>query len=475
MKRFVLAVAFGFALSSAACARGAASEEPPVAPRAEADIVIDPATRFQTLDGWEVTLRGWEEDKKADRYDPSFSAARAEAVKRLVEDAGVNRVRLQISSATEAKEDYWRRFVDGKETYASWSQIRYANANDNGDPMVANPAGFHWTAFDEDVEGFVLPMRSALAARGEKLFVNICVVDFGNLRRGQRDPGALDLAAHPQEYAELVVETFRRLKNKYGVTPDALELMLEPENGQGWTPQKLAAAAKATKKRLAAEGFTPQIIGPSTVRAKNAIRYFDALEKAGVDVDVLSYHSYDRPDDALRRAIRARATKAGATTAMLEHLKANAQEFYADMTEANVSAWQQWAIAGRVDNGNYLFVGDPSAKIGEQLSFGRRTAFLAQIWRHARIGDQRVAATSDDPGVKPLAFVKPDGGVVVTAIIDTPKAITLTGLPPGDYAMEMTTGRAFAQSNGTVAVGADGRARLDLKSKGVIALFPATE
>ncbi|MEZ5893459.1 MAG: hypothetical protein R3C58_10025 [Parvularculaceae bacterium] len=454
-------------LGVAGCARG----EPSGA--AAASVVIDGSKRFQTLEGWEVTLRGWEEDKANDRYDPTWFDSSEEAVDRLVEEAGVNRVRLEIGSAAEADVDYWKRFRDGEETYSSWSQIRYANHNDNGDPMVADPAGFHWTAFDENVEALVLPMQAALAARDEKLFINLCVVDFGKRRGGVNNPGALDLAAEPKEYAELVVETFKRLKSKYGLTPDSLELMLEPENAQNWTPPRLAAAAKAAKARLAAEGFAPQIIGPSTVKAKNALRYFEAAERAGVDIDVLSYHSYDRPDDALRRTIAARAAKASTGTAMLEHLRADVIEFYADMTAANVSAWQQWGIAGRADNGNYLFVGRPQSKKGDRLTLSRRARLLSEIWRHARIGDTRVAASSADPGLRPLAFLKPDGRAVVSLIVDGPREITLTGLPAGEYSVERTTEAEFAEDVGDMKVGADGRAKIGMTARGVVTIYPA--
>lgn len=453
----------GLALSAAAIAATSMQAD-----AGDAVILVDPARRFQALEGWEVSIRGWEQNKAEDRYDPTWRQESEEVVRRLVEDAGINRVRLEVHSAVEAKTDHWRRFVDGEETYASWSEIRYANENDNKDPFTLDPEGFHWSELDAKVEAILLPMQALLAERGERLFVNLCIVDF---RKG--DHGELDLAAKPQEYAELVLAAFEHLKSKYGLAPDALEIMLEPENAQGWRPERLGPAIKAAKKRLAAAGHHPQIIGPSTVAAKNAVRYFDAAQRGGAGIDVLSYHSYDFPKDDVRAAIARRAEQAGVKTAMLEHLKADVSELHRDLTVANASAWQQWAIANFADNGHNLLVADLSKPKGERLRLARRTRFLSQIWRHARIGDVRVDAHSSDPELKPLAFVKPDGSLVVAVIAGAQREFAIEGLAPGDYAIEMTTDGARAKDAGLIAVGADGVARVSIPARGVVAIFPA--
>lgn len=431
-----------------------------------ADIEIDSSKQFQTLSGWEVSIRGWEQDKIRDRYDDTWRQESDEIARVLVEDAGVNRVRLEVRSNTENPTDYWARFVNGEETYLSWHNHNYEKHNDNADPFVADPSGFQWSEIDYRVDTLVLKMRDLLAARGERLFITLCFVDFnkGNL-------GALQYSAKPQEYAELIAAAFDHLREKYGLTPDALEIVLEPENSGAWRAERIAPAARAAMKRLAAKGIHPQIIGPSTKQAKNAVRYFNTATRAGAKIDVLSYHSYDRPTDDVRRAIARQAAVYGASTAMLEHFSADVNEFYRDVTIANVSAWQQWAIGHVLDNNKYLLVADLSKPKGARLRLAARARPFSQIWRHARIGDVRIEAQSVNPALKPLGFVRPDGRIIVSVIVEGDGAFTIGGLPAGNYQLEQTTDAVLAEAGGTVTVNADGRANVTMPSRGVITLY----
>lgn len=430
-----------------------------------ADIVVDTAGRFQPIEGWEVTVRGWDINKIEDRFDPSFAENMDEVADVLVNQAGVNRLRLELGTNAESPVDHWTPFERGEVTHTVWQAQMYDNHNDNKDPFVVDPDGFQWAALDYKVEKVVLPVRAALAARGEKLFLNLCVVDFakGSL-------GSLDVAVKPEEYAELVVAAFDHLKSKYGLTPDALEITLEPENAGTWKAERFGPAIKAVSKRLAAKGYDPQIIAPSTTRASNAIPYFNTASRSGARIDVLAYHSYDRPGDDIRREIARTAAAAGVKTAMLEHLRADVNEFYRDMTLANVSSWQQWAIGHFKDDGKYLLVADLTKPKGKRVRLGTRTRFLAQVWRHARIGDVRVAATTANPALKPLAFSKADGGMALSVIVDAASEFSISGLPPGDYEIERTTAKELGVKAGTVKVARDGRASLAMPSPGVITI-----
>lgn len=435
-----------------------------------ADIRVDPSRRYQTLSGWEVPIRGWEQDKVNDRYDGSWREARNEVARALVDDVGVNRLRLEVRSNAENRTDYWTRYVKGEETYYSWHNRNYEKHNDNDDPHAADMSGFQWAEMDFGVETLVRPMRDLLAARGEKLFLTLCFVDFnkGGL-------GSLNYAANPEEYAELIAASFDHLQEKYGFTPDALEVVLEPENSGPWRAGRLAPAINAATKRLAKKGYDPLVIAPSTKSAKNAAAYFLAASHAGARIDVLSYHSYDNPSDDVRRAIARQASASGVPTAMLEHFSADIDEFYRDMTIANVSAWQQWAIANRMDNGKYLLVADLSKPEGERLRLAAKTRPLAQIWRHARIGDVRVEAVAADPTLKPLAFARPDGTLSVSVIVDGAREFSLQGLPAGVYEIERTTNAELANPAGNVTVGDDGRAHLSMSARGAITLSPAAK
>ena len=81
----------------------------------------------------------------------------------------------------------------------TWRERRYLVTNDNADARVINSAGFDFTEMDHDVEMGVLPMRKLLAARGEKLLVNLCYVAFVKSRA--------NLHENPEEYAEFALAT----------------------------------------------------------------------------------------------------------------------------------------------------------------------------------------------------------------------------------------------------------------------------
>lgn len=430
-------------------------------------LTINAAQSFQTINGWSVTTRGWEQDKINDRYDPTARENAPEIVSRLINDAGVNRVRLEIQSGAENPTDHWAAFVAGRLSYNGFKAKYYEAFNDNANPFVANPAGFQWSQLDDKVEAIVLPMQAALRAKGEKLWINLNVVDFGT-----GDKGNLDIAKAPEEYAEFVIEALKHLRTKYALIPDSLEIILEPDNGPTWTGAEIGEAIKAVKTRMVADGFALQIIAPSTTKAAAAIPYFDAMTAAGGSADVLSYHTYGTTDDALLSAIGVKGTTESVETQMLEKTGAGIDQFYRDLTLAEVSAWLQWGAAAKVDNGNNLLVADLTQPEGSRLTLASRTRALAQVWRHVRHGYRRVGAGVNFSGVRALAFKAPDGGVVAVGIAARAKAFAITGLPAGSYAVEYTTDAELAVKVGTYTLAAGETIAVSIPAEGVIVAYP---
>ncbi|MBK7284851.1 MAG: hypothetical protein IPI83_11130 [Sphingomonadales bacterium] len=86
-------------------------------------ISIDGTRAGQTLSGWEVTARFWELDKANDRYDGSWLASRDAIVQKLIDDAGITRVRLEVRSGVENPVDYWSQFVAGQIGYNAVAAI----------------------------------------------------------------------------------------------------------------------------------------------------------------------------------------------------------------------------------------------------------------------------------------------------------------------------------------------------------------
>jgi hypothetical protein len=236
-------------------------------------ISIDGTRAGQTISGWEVTARFWEFDKANDRYDSSWLASRDAIVQKLVDDAGINRVRLELRSGVENPVDYWSQFVAGQIGYNASRDHYYEKINDNSDPAVANPAGFQWSSLDYYVENFVLPMKASLAARNKTLFLNLCVVDFNWTPL----MGDFKISQSANEYAELVTMAAMRLRDKYGISPSAIEIILEPDNGDGWTGPAIGRAIVAAKARLAAAGINPKFIGPSASAAGSTANFLDGI------------------------------------------------------------------------------------------------------------------------------------------------------------------------------------------------------
>ena len=290
--------------------------------------------------------RFWEHDKRRDRYDPSWLRYRDLILDHLVNELGINRIRIEIRSGAENPVDYWTSFRQNKIGYKEAKRHRYEKINDNDDPNVVNMAGFQFSELDNQVENVLLPLKQRIQANGERLFVNLQYVDFGNPELYPYQ-GDISHARQPEEFGELVFATFDHLKRRYDLIPDTFEVILEPENTKDWRGREIGLGLVAAAKRLRQAGFAPEFIVPSTAAPKAAPAYIDAIMAvpgAGDLVTTFSYHRYGVTGSALQQ-IKQRARKFGKETAMLEHLTGDAKELHEDLTEVDVSAWQQWGIA----------------------------------------------------------------------------------------------------------------------------------
>ena len=72
--------------------------------------------------------------------------------------------------------------------------------------------------------------------------------------------------------------------------------------------------------------------------------------------------------------------KYGINIAMLEHGGANFQELHADLKLANVSAWQQFALAYCTDDNGYQYF----PVQGDTFLVGERTKYLRQYFKYIR-------------------------------------------------------------------------------------------
>ncbi|MEK7415069.1 MAG: immunoglobulin domain-containing protein, partial [Planctomycetota bacterium] len=426
-------------------------------------ITVDPANRHQVIEGWEFTPSFGQEDKVNDRYNPLWLSYKDEVIRRMVEDMGMNRIRLEIKSGAENPVDYWTQFINGQITYTQVKSHWYEKINDNADPNTANLAGFQFSEIDQKVEQVVLPMKSRLEARGEKLFLNLNYIDFnftGNLQ------GTLSHAKNPAEYVELIVLTFKHLQTKYGLVPDAFEIILEPDNTVGWRGAQIGNAIVAVVDALAAAGFYPQIIGPSNMSTANAITYFDQLilvPGALQRLNVISYHRYSGATLANVQALATRARTNGLKTGMLEWTNATIATLIQDLTVADNTAWQQWGAVGLnkpITDPSYLYTVDLTDPAVPVVSLMNKANLFQQVFKYVRAGATRIGATSSNTAsYVPVAFQNADGGFVVTINNLSTAAFDVRGLPAGTYGITYSnnsTVRAINVAKADVTIAAGG-------------------
>jgi hypothetical protein len=299
-------------------------------------------------------------------------------------------------------------------------------------------------------------LRERLAARGERLTVNLNYVSF---------TGPTFHTTTPSEYAEFLLAVFDRLQSKYGWVPDAVEVMLEPDHTPQWTGTQVGQAMVAAGARLAAAGYTPEFIGPSVMSMANAVPFLDAIAAVPGALTYwreISYHRYQGVSDATLTAIRNRATALGLRTSMLEHIGSDVESLYKDLTLANVSAWQQFTIAfPTTDDGAQYYLlpnGVPT--------MGSRTPALRQYFRYVRPGAWRVAATSTG-NVRPVAFTQATGPVVVVHAAQA-DLLGIAGLAAGQYTV--TAAPASAVSVASVATDPDGLLRVPVTAAGILTI-----
>lgn len=437
-------------------------------------ITVDPTKTYQTMKGWEVSVHLWEQNKQEDRYDGSWLDYRDELLHRLVNELGIDRVRIEIRSGAENPVDYWTAFEHGKIGYEEAKSHRYQNINDNDDPHVLNPAGFQFAELDYRFEKVLLPMKRLVEVNGEKLFINLIYVDFGKYTKHK---GNLSHARHPEEYAELIHATFEHLKHKYGVVPDALEVILEPDNSDEWHGREIGAAMVAAARRLNRAGFFPQVIAPSTARARFAPEYIDRMMEVPGAADVITTFAYHRYDGHLPSStlphIRELARKFGVETAMLEHLAGDAVELHTDLTEVDVVSWQQYGIAyrnlpDRDRKGGYFYLVDVDNR---SLQMSSRTPALTQYFKFVRAGAVRIDAASNRADKKAVAFRNTNGTHVVIVQSQRGGTISVAGVPSGVYGIRYTTAEEIARELAAVSLGPGQMLTARLPAKGVITFY----
>ena len=423
-------------------------------------VVVNTAALEQVMAGWEATAQAGQGTAAFPLYrDTLFSLA--------VNDLGINRLRVAVRSGIEDTIDYYSLRKSLAEN--AYNCISYQTVNDNGDPNQINPAGFHFAEIDSTIEEVVLPMKQRLEARGEHLYLNFNYTAFSCA-------GQVDIHTNPAEYAEFVLAVFQHAQQKYGLVPDAWEMILEPDNHTPWgNPALIGAALAAAAQRLAAAGYHPAFIAPSTESAALAAPWFDALEAVpGVPGKLmeLSYHRYLGVSATSIAAIGQRTVQYGVRSAMLEHIGADYNELIDDLLHGRVSAWQQYTLAFTgADNGGKYYVVNVTNPAQPTVTLSSRARYLRQFFRYVRFGAVRVDAATKVGGVTPVAFVNADGRVVVVIRAAGAVSLTVQGLPPGTYGETYTTAAATDVASADQTITAGQLVQATIPAAGILTIF----
>ena len=406
---------------------------------APATINVNEMERHQKIEGWEVTARAWEFDKVNDRFDGSVVAQKEQLATMLADDIGIDRIRLEIKSGMENPTDYWSSFASGRMTYGDYRRHFYDKINDNADAFTLDPARIQFSDLDWHVETFVLPLKQKVEARRRRFHLNLAYVDF----KWTDIKGSLSHAKNPAEYAELIAATFAHLRDKYGLKPDSLEIVIEPDNTDDWSGVAIGHAIVAARARLNEEGFTGvEIIAPSTAKGQRALDYLDDLKKVPGALNALStisYHRYDgEPSSSDLNDLARTAGKTGKRTAMLEYVDADITDLIADLSDGSATAWQQYGIAARVGDDRPLKPGWlmlASGGLAPKLTMSAIARHLSAVFTNVDAGSIRVGTSSDSRDVASVAFTTPRQKLVVVIHSQSTLPLTVKGLRRGSYGL----------------------------------------
>jgi hypothetical protein len=415
------------------------------------------------ITGWEATAQIGE------HHSPAIDKYRDRLLDLAVNDLGINRLRLEIRSGVENRVDHFEQWRSGQMTEREFWKNTYRIANDNDDPFVIDESGFHFTELDSTIESVVIPMRKLLADRGEELFLNLNYVDMG--------PSDFKHRTDPEEYAEFVLAAFQHIQNKYGFTPDALEVVLEPDGPNShWSASELAKAAAAASRRLRENGFKPALIVPSNYDTASVTAFIDRMaEEPGAldDVSEFCYHRYRGVSDSVLREIVDNAQRWGKQTSMLEKLRGDYNNLHEDLKAAGVSAWQQYTLAFpnlKDDGAQHFMVDDRNPEL-PVVTPGSRTKFLRQYFHFIRRGAQRIGAATTNDELDPVAFVNANGTHVVVVKAATPGTVDVDGLPAGTYGVCYTTAEEADAQSHDISLNEGESLRAAIPASGVVTIY----
>lgn len=430
-----------------------------------ATVTVDPNTSYQTFLGWQATAQSGHDFNATtdaeDEYPSTTYSNYEDALNAAMLDVGINSFRVE-----------WN-FKDVNTTgFATSGGVAIQ-------PTTATSGQWHYDRFTRAMDTIVLPYTTLLNAQGEPdPYLILCLVDF-------RDAG-YDAENDPDEYAFAVNKVIDHFFTTYGFLPDAIEPILEPDEGQNttnWTAAKVANNMVAADALLVSNGFTGiRWIAPSTANGTIANTWYNDMQTANASalglMDIVSYHRYTAPSGAQLNTLRDNAEADGNSTAMLEYISADIDDLGADLVEARNSLWQQFTVAfpwsGQSDDGSQYFIVNRTTWA---VTLGERTKYLRHYFKYIRRGAVMKGVTNSSSSYTGIPFENANGKWVVPIRCVGSGDIDVVGLPAGTYGIRYTLGNGTsapssydqALSNQTISAGQD--VSFTMPGAGVVTVF----
>jgi hypothetical protein len=431
-------------------------------PTATATITINSSTTFQTMVGWEATAQGGQDYDATNNIYPSYPSPSwpqyKNALLAAMLDVGINRLRLEI------------RLDDVNATGYS------ANGNNPAiQPSTASAGQWHFERIDRTMDEIGTPYRNMLAARGEQLYLTICVIDFRSTGYHAEDS--------PSEYAFFVNKIVDHFSTRQGYLPNAIEACLEPDaaSNLNWNATKLANNIVQANSSLVSHGFTGiRWVAPSVANGTQATTWYVAMKSANSNVtallDEISYHRYTSPNNTELATLRDAAAADGNTIAMLEWIGATYTTLHDDLKIGRGTSWQQFTLTfpyqGAPDNGEAYFMVNTS---NWTVSLGSRTKLLRQYFKFIRRGAVRLSASTSDSNLDPLAFRNTNGSYVTVIKAAAAGSFSLQGLPAGLYGIKYTTDTQYDINLPDVNIASGQSLGSSIPAAGVITVYAKTQ
>ncbi|TAL68801.1 MAG: T9SS type A sorting domain-containing protein [Bacteroidetes bacterium] len=393
-------------------------------------VTIDTNIKYQTIRGW-----------GASSFSPEWLTEdnRKELIDVLVNDLGLNRLRLEFPSGNRSKERAWE-----------WE-------NDDRDPFNYNWNVFNLKSFDAKIEKFVLPFKNKVEQNGEPFDMYVSPSLFNG---GSSGAAPAWLQFSPGEFSEYATSVLIRLKENYNIEPNYFCILNEAGNNNSFYATVVSDMIKTLGPRMKAMGLKTRIQFPECVSASESWNYINSTKDDSIMlsyVDVLSYHLYGS-NDPFRSQIRDFAKQHGKITAQTEYMSLNMNILYDDMTKGETSYWEIYGIGSCLD-----LKFDRILKLPNFWNF-------RQVFKYVRPGAVRINASSDDSTIKVLAYFKDEMPTIVIINNSGTKSINVENLIDGDYGICRTVSGTDYKESGIKHV-SDGRMTIQVVNS-VTTIYP---